>query len=213
MSTEPNTVIDEKRMTPAGKSLPLWRNRDYLLLIGGQGVSTVGSQISLVAFPLLIFALTHSPAQTGLMASLRSLPYALELTSSVSALLLAFGLIVSMANVLTKGSVLTNNIFMQRICAWTQCIAVDASVAGTVIRTFRYHAENERVKTWLYRLLLALLLFTVAIMGNIQPSGVFVLRYYSFRNFKRFVRRFKYPTNGEGKNAIQQRSKPTETDE
>jgi MFS family permease len=48
-----------------------------LLLIGGQAVSSIGSEISLVAFPLLIFALTRSPAQTGLMTSLRSLPYAL----------------------------------------------------------------------------------------------------------------------------------------
>lgn len=36
---------------------------------------------------------------------------------------------------------------MQRVWAWTQCIAIDASVAGTIIRTFRYHAEEERVKT------------------------------------------------------------------
>ena len=94
--------------------------------------------------------------------------YALELTSSISVLLLAFGLIASMANVLTKGSVLTDNLFMQRIWAWTQCIAIDASVAGTIIRTFRYHAEGERVKTWLYGLLSALLLFTAAIVSNIE---------------------------------------------
>src|SRR5438105_13619731 len=77
MSTKPNIVFPELREVPARQTSPLWRNRDYLLLIGGQGVSAVGSQISLVAFPLLIFALTRSPAQTGLMASLRSLPYAL----------------------------------------------------------------------------------------------------------------------------------------
>jgi hypothetical protein len=53
--------------------------------------------------------------------------YALELTSSISVLLLALGLIVSMANVPTKGSVLTDNIFMQRVWAWTQCVAIDAS--------------------------------------------------------------------------------------
>ena len=35
---------------------------------------------------------------------------------------------------------------MQRIWAWTQCIAIDASVAGTIIRTFRYSAEGEKVK-------------------------------------------------------------------
>src|SRR5262252_6964682 len=73
--------------------------------------------------------------------------YALELTSSLSVLLLAFGLIASMANVLTKGSVLTDNLFMQQIWAWTQCIAIDASVAGTIIRTFRFYNEGEKVKT------------------------------------------------------------------
>ncbi len=39
----------------------------------------------------------------------------LELVSSLSILLLAFGLIASMANVLTKGTVLTDNLFMQRV--------------------------------------------------------------------------------------------------
>lgn len=94
--------------------------------------------------------------------------YTLELTSSISVLLLAFGLIASMANVLTKGSVLTDNLFMQRVWAWTQCIAIDASVAGTIIRTFRYQAEGEKIKTWLYGLLSALLLFTAAIVSNIE---------------------------------------------
>jgi hypothetical protein len=94
--------------------------------------------------------------------------YALELTASISVLLLAFGLIASMANVLTKGSVLTDNLFMQRVWAWTQCIAIDASAAGTIIRTFRYHSEGERIKTWLYGLLSALLLFTAAIVSNIE---------------------------------------------
>src|SRR5437660_4738726 len=94
--------------------------------------------------------------------------YVLELAASLSVLLLAFGLIASMANVLTKGSVLTDNLIMQRIWAWTQCIAIDASVAGTIIRTFRYHAEGEQVKTWLYGLLSLLLLFTAAIVLNIE---------------------------------------------
>jgi hypothetical protein len=94
--------------------------------------------------------------------------YTLELTSSISVLLLAFGLIASTANVLTKGSVLTDNLPMQRVWAWTQCIAIDASVAGTIIRTFRYHAEDERVKTWLYGFLSTLLLFTAAIVSNIE---------------------------------------------
>jgi len=94
--------------------------------------------------------------------------YVLELTSSISVLLLAFGLIASMANVLTKGAVLTDNIFMQQVWAWTQCIAIDASVAGTIIRTFRYYAQRERVKYLLYGFLSMLLLFTAAIVSNIE---------------------------------------------
>src|SRR5947209_16729426 len=94
--------------------------------------------------------------------------YVLELASSLSIILLAFGLIASMANVLTKGSVLTDNLMMQRVWAWTQCIAIDASVAGTIIRTFRAYNEGEQVKTWLYGLVSALLLFTAAIVSNIE---------------------------------------------
>jgi hypothetical protein len=94
--------------------------------------------------------------------------YTLELTSSISVLLLAFGLIASMANVLTQGSVLTDNLVMQRIWAWAQCIAIDASVAGTILRTFRYYAQRERVKCILHGSLSVLLLFTAAIVSNIE---------------------------------------------
>jgi len=37
-----------------------------------------------------------------------------------------------------------------------------------LVRTFRYHAEGEKVKTWLYGLLSLLLLFTAAIVLNIE---------------------------------------------
>jgi len=94
--------------------------------------------------------------------------YALELASSISILLLAFGLIASMANVLTKGAILTDNIIMQRIWAVTQCCGIDASLAGTIMRTFQYHQEGEKVKTWLYAILSFLLLFTAAIVLNIE---------------------------------------------
>jgi hypothetical protein len=94
--------------------------------------------------------------------------YSLELASSVSVLLLAFGLIASMANVLTKGAILTDNVIMQRIWAVTQCVGIDAGMSGTIIRAFRFHAEGQKVKTWLYGLLSVLLLFTAAIVLNIE---------------------------------------------
>jgi hypothetical protein len=44
-----------------------------------------------------------------------------------------FWLFASIANVLTKGSILTENLIMQCVWAWTQCIAIEASVAGAII--------------------------------------------------------------------------------
>src|ERR1700730_15056764 len=58
-------------------SVSLWRNRDFLLLWGGQVVSAIGSQVSLLAFPWLILAITGSPAQAGVIAAIRTLPYIL----------------------------------------------------------------------------------------------------------------------------------------
>lgn len=53
----------------------LWGNRDYLLLWSGQTISGIGSQVSGIAFPLLVLLLTRSPAQAGLIGALRSVPY------------------------------------------------------------------------------------------------------------------------------------------
>jgi predicted MFS family arabinose efflux permease len=55
----------------------LWRNRNFLFLMSGQTISTLGSGISGIAAPFLILALTHSPAQAGLAAALEALPFIL----------------------------------------------------------------------------------------------------------------------------------------
>ncbi len=57
------------------KPSSLWRNADYLLLWSGQVISATGTRVSQLAFPLLILAITHSPAQAGIIAALRALPY------------------------------------------------------------------------------------------------------------------------------------------
>ncbi len=53
----------------------LWRNRDYMLLWGGQLASTLGTTASQVVVPLLILALTHSPEAAGIAGALRFIPY------------------------------------------------------------------------------------------------------------------------------------------
>lgn len=41
------------------------RKRDFWLLVGGFSFSTTGSRISTIAYPLLVLAITHSPADAG----------------------------------------------------------------------------------------------------------------------------------------------------
>ncbi|MGN6812650.1 MAG: MFS transporter [Thermomicrobiales bacterium] len=68
-------TVDEAIAVPAPRSL--LRNRDYLILLGGQAVSAFGSQASQLALPLLILAVTGSPAQAGIVGALRGLAYLL----------------------------------------------------------------------------------------------------------------------------------------
>lgn len=56
---------------------PLYRQRDFMLLWGGQVISAVGSQVSGIALPLLVLGLTGSPAQAGVVGALEGLPYLL----------------------------------------------------------------------------------------------------------------------------------------
>lgn len=65
-------------VTEAGTPpVPLWRNRDFMLLRGGQAISAAGSRVSNIAFPLLVLAVTHSPAQAGIVGFANTLPFAL----------------------------------------------------------------------------------------------------------------------------------------
>jgi hypothetical protein len=56
---------------------PLRRNRDFVLYQSGGLLSTFGSGISGIAYPLLALALTHSAAKTGLLGAVQFLPLVL----------------------------------------------------------------------------------------------------------------------------------------
>ena len=70
-----NSGTLSEQVSRQGRPAPLWKNRDYMLLWSGQVVSSMGSQVSQLAFPLFILLLTHSPVQAGLAGALRALPY------------------------------------------------------------------------------------------------------------------------------------------
>src|SRR5688500_17611469 len=56
---------------------PLRRNREFVLLQAGQMLSHLGTHSTILAYPLLVLALTGSPAKAGLVSFARMLPWAL----------------------------------------------------------------------------------------------------------------------------------------
>lgn len=58
-------------------AVPLRRNRDFVLLQTAQLLSSGGSQITAISYPLLVLALTGSPAKAGIVAFARLLGMAL----------------------------------------------------------------------------------------------------------------------------------------
>lgn len=67
---EPSKPPLERKNLP-----PLWRNSNYMLLWGGQVISVIGTGATQIVYPLLILALTNSPAAAGIAAALGSIPY------------------------------------------------------------------------------------------------------------------------------------------
>src|SRR5947209_5103546 len=58
-------------------STSLRRNRDFMLLWSGQALSSLGSEVTHVAYPLLVLAITHAAAKAGIVGFAWNLPIAL----------------------------------------------------------------------------------------------------------------------------------------
>jgi len=69
-----SAIQDHKAAQGAATRQALWHNRDYLLLLFGQGVSFAGSQVSQFAFPLLVLLLSGSSAWAGIASALVVVP-------------------------------------------------------------------------------------------------------------------------------------------
>jgi len=70
----------------SGTRAPLWRNRDFVLLESGLLLSSLGTALTTVAYPLLTVAVTGSAAKAGLVTAARLLPAgALSLVAGLAA--------------------------------------------------------------------------------------------------------------------------------
>lgn len=70
-----STLVNEDRQQT--RRVSIWRNSNFMLLWSGQTVSQIGTGITQTAFPLLVWDITHSAAQVGLVGALGTLPYLL----------------------------------------------------------------------------------------------------------------------------------------
>src|SRR5256885_15296312 len=77
MAPSPALPMERRIQEPPARLTPLWRNRDFVLLQTGQLLSSAGTSLTTIAYPLLTLAVTHSAAKTGVVAFVRLAPLGL----------------------------------------------------------------------------------------------------------------------------------------
>lgn len=83
-STEPSGPAQEPVSEAPTRSL--WRDGDFLKLWGGQSLSLVGSQVTIIALPLVAVQLLNAtPGQMGVLGALGRLPFVLFVFAGVFA--------------------------------------------------------------------------------------------------------------------------------
>jgi len=79
MSMDPGALPDpdapaREALSVASEPEPLARNRDFKVVLVGQGISSFGDAITNTALPILVLALTGSGAAMGIVGALSTLP-------------------------------------------------------------------------------------------------------------------------------------------
>jgi MFS family permease len=67
--------MDTSGRSSGTRGTPLWRNRDFLLLESGLLLSSLGTSLTTIAYPLLTISVTGSAAKAGLVTFARLLPF------------------------------------------------------------------------------------------------------------------------------------------
>jgi predicted MFS family arabinose efflux permease len=116
--------------------VPLRRNRDFVLLQSGQLLSLLGSGATTIVYPLLVLAVTHSPAKAGIVGFASLLPQSvLSLAAGVLAdrwdrkrLMIASDCLRMVAV-----AALATSIALHRVAFWQIVVAALVEGAGSAL--------------------------------------------------------------------------------
>jgi hypothetical protein len=107
---------------------------------------------------------TNSPSRWESFVSLNwydgLISFFFRFVAKTSEPLLAIGIVVSAADFLQKGQLMTGNPMLATAWAWTQALAIEASTGPVLVFALQAFRARDIVKGWLY-LTLAALLFVV----------------------------------------------------
>jgi MFS family permease len=126
-------------------TVPLRRNRDFLLLQAGQLLSSFGSNMSRIAYPLLVLAVTHSAANAGYVSAVLFAP------------MLAFNLVAGIA---------ADRFERKRL------MIISDAVAAAAVTTLAVAVLDHVVALWLI-LLVAFIDSTSGVFFRAAQSGAF----------------------------------------
>jgi MFS family permease len=133
-------------------AVPLRRNRDFVLLQLGQLLSNAGTQSSSIAYPLLVLAVTHSAAKTGVVSFARVLPMALlALPAGVAADRWNRKWLMIASDGVRLGAVggLALTILLRHTAFWVIALAALVEGSGsTIFRTAQAGALRAVVPRW-----------------------------------------------------------------
>ncbi len=86
-----------------------------------------------------------------------TLKFVFNFVAKTSELLLATGIIISSANFLTDGGVMSHNKVLSDAWSWTQALAIDSSLGIVFMNAFQAVRERDKIKAVIYFTLTALL--------------------------------------------------------
>jgi hypothetical protein len=100
-----------------------------------------------------------------------TIKFAFNFVTKTSELLLAAGIVVSTANFLTDGDVMSHNKALSDAWSWAQALAIDSSLGIVFMNAFQALREREKIKAVIYFTLTALLATVAGLITHFDALG------------------------------------------